>query len=73
MKNNYRRLGVMLSLFQGCSFYCYTVYETTVCLQGRFHSDIVKKAQKLRFKVNINEQNGYVELTRNLYTITLTE
>ena len=73
MKNNYRRLGVMLRLFNSCGFYCLTIRDSSVELQGRFHSDIVKKAQKLRFKVNINERNGYVELLRGCYTITLTE
>jgi hypothetical protein len=73
MKNNYRRLGAILNLFKDYNFYCYTIYEDCVWLQGKFHSNIVMKAKKSRFAVDVNENTGYVQLKRGLYTITLTE
>jgi hypothetical protein len=73
MKDNQRRLGAILNLFKDCNFYCCTIYEDSVCLQGVFSSTIVKKAKKLRFAAMVDEQTGYIELRRSLYKITLTE
>jgi hypothetical protein len=70
-KKNLRRLNVVSKLFDLNSFYSVSFTDTGIILQGRFSSDITKKAVSLRFKSEVSI-NGYLEFNRSIYTITLT-
>lgn len=70
-KKNLRRLNVVSKLFDLNSFYSVSFTDTGIILQGRFSSDIIKKAVSLRFKSEVSI-NGYLEFNRGLYTIVLT-
>gem|GEM_PF-5478508 len=71
MNENLRRLRRALSVF-GDVFYCVTLSPYEVNLQGKFSAKVMQTAKKLRFKQN-DSDNGYVELVRGCYKITLTD
>lgn len=72
MKTNHRRLAVLLKWFP-TAFYCITMSESNINLQGAFHSKTVTTAKVHGFKDNGLSANGYVTLTRGNIEITLTE
>jgi hypothetical protein len=71
MKNNYRRLQLLLKIF-GCeSFYSCEFTKGEVYCQGKFDTSVLSKADQYRFKIHISAV-GNVALTRGNYKIVLT-
>lgn len=73
MKENYRRLGCLLRVFGADNFYASSVFPSSVTAQGKFNPSVMKHAIKLGFNQSMCNVNGYIELTRGNYTITLTD
>jgi len=71
MKNNFRRLQMMIIIFGTASFYnCEATNYTASCI-GRFNPELLLKALKYKFKLSVTS-SGYLSLTRGNYVITLT-
>jgi len=72
MKNNFKRLQLMIQIFGSTCFYnCEATNYNASCI-GRFNPEVLLKALKYRFKMNASP-NGYIWLTRGSYSITLTD
>ena len=73
MKNNLKKINVLLEMFPVNSFYSIATTQLEISLQGKYNSDIVLLARKNKF---INESlckiNGYVKMRRGNICITLT-
>jgi len=54
-------------------FYCITLYEGDIKLQGKFSSGKVLSFRQHNFKDKGVDQGGYVEMERDGINITLTE
>jgi hypothetical protein len=72
MKNHLRRLKIILKIFNENDFYAITLNEGLMHLQGHFDGKLVEKAFKYKFKNTEEYPNGYFELKRGVYEITLT-
>ena len=72
MKNNFRRLQLMIQIFGSSSFYnCEATNYGVTCI-GRFSPEVLLKALKYKFKMNVSP-SGFIWLTRGNYSITLTD
>ena len=71
MENNLRRLNAIMKIF-GDAFYAVSIYSSEITLQGRYKPETVVKAIEYRFNVGADNKNGYIYLTRGIYSITLT-
>ena len=68
MKNNFRRLQLMIQIFGSACFYnCEATNYGVTCI-GRFSPEVLLKALKYKFKMNV-----FIWLTRENYSITLTD
>jgi len=72
MKNNYRRLGVILGLFPKNAFYTCTVDDYGVKCQGTLDSNTIILANKLKFAGTIYYEKGWNLFNRGNIEITLT-
>ena len=72
MKNNLKRLQVLLTLLNIDIFYSIGVSEYNLTLQGFFKSESVKVILKNKFKQLPISEHGYMEFERDDIKITLT-
>jgi len=72
MKDNLRRLKVLLELLGYDNFYSVSCDNYLVNLQGEYHPTVILKARKLKFTFSINEVGNTIAL-RSGYRIVLTE
>jgi len=71
MKNNLKRLQMMIQIFGSSCFYnCEATTYNASCI-GRFSPDVLLKALKYRFKLTVSP-SGFIWLNRGPYSITLT-
>jgi hypothetical protein len=73
MKNNLRILAALHRMLDLNNFYAVTVYTENINLQGRFHSNTVKRCTANKFKLIPFDNSGYVQFQRGRINITLTE
>jgi len=73
MKNNLKRINVLLEMFPVDSFYTININQSGISLQGVYNSDILLLARKNKFiHGSLCDINGYVEMRRDNICITLT-
>ncbi len=72
MKNNFVRLQLLIQIFGSDSFYNCEVTKNAVTCMGRFSPEVLLKALKYKFKMNVSP-SGYIWLNRGSYAITLTD
>jgi hypothetical protein len=72
MKRNLRILKAVLRMFGEDLFYNVSFTAGSVYLQGRYHSDKVKKIVSCKFTGHIAD-TGYISFNRGNIQITLTE
>ena len=71
MKTQLRRLRLIGGVIDLGRFYCITVYENEINLQGFFRPELVKSLTLLRFVFNVTT-SGHLCAKRNHIKITLT-
>ena len=72
MKNNLRRLQMLINIFGSAPFYnCEATNYSASCI-GKFSPEVLLKALKYKFKLSVTS-SGYLSLTRSNYLITLTD
>lgn len=71
MKNNYRKLAVLLAWFPD-AFYSISISEYGISMQGKYNPVTVIKAGQMRFALKA-DSNGYIELVREDIEIILTD
>lgn len=72
MKNNLRRLKWILRIFGIEKFFSISCDNYSITLYCYFKTDIVKKAQLLKFEYTI-ESNGMLQFTRGNYVIIMAD
>lgn len=72
MKNNFKRLQLLVSIFGSDSFYNCEVNKRTITCMGVYDPKLLLKALQYKFKLSASP-NGYLWLTRGSYSITLTD
>ena len=73
MKNQLRRLKVLLNMFPEDAFYTISIKESSISLQGDYKSENVLLAQKCKFSnAGICGVNGYLQMQRGNIEIILT-
>ena len=71
MKNNFRRLQMLIKIFGSAPFYnCEATRYSASCI-GNFNPEVLLKALRYSFHLTISP-SGYIWLTRGNYSITLT-
>jgi len=71
MKQNFRRLQMMIQIFGSSCFYnCEATNYSASCI-GRFNPKVLLKALEYKFKLSVTS-SGFLSLTRGNYVITLT-
>ena len=73
MKRQIRKLNLLIrfGIIDPDDFYCITVHKSSLSLQGKYNSSVIKKMDRWEFK--IGPITKYVEAYRKGITITLTE
>jgi len=72
MKQNFRRLQMLINIFGSSCFYnCEATNYSASCI-GRFSPEVLLKALKYKFKLSVTS-SGYLSLIRGNYSITLTD
>lgn len=72
MKENLRRLRLLILIFPCELFYNISVSEYDIKLQGKISTKIIQKANKLGFKYDTYD-DGYICLIRGIYKLILTD
>jgi hypothetical protein len=72
MKQNIKRLQLLISIFGSDCFYTCEVNKRTITCMGVYDPQLLLKALKYKFKLAASP-NGYLWLTRGKYSITLTD
>ena len=73
MKNNLRKLSILLKLIDISKFYGMSVSAWSIMLQGKFDSNVVLTLKRNRFLDTRISDNGFIVFTRGNITITLTD
>lgn len=73
MKRQIRKLNLMVrfGIIDPDDFYCITTYKSSISLQGKYNSTLIKKLDKWEFR--IEPMTRYIEAYRKGITVTLTE
>ena len=73
MKTNLRKLRLLiyLGIIDPSDFYCITVYEDVINLQGHYSSDKLKKYSK--WNSHVIDDTGYIKLNYSNLEFTFTE
>jgi len=72
MKNNLKRLAVIMRIFPEGTFYSIGMHEYGITLQGKYSADTVRLARKLKFTNGRIDSSGYAEFSRGNIELTLT-
>jgi hypothetical protein len=72
MKNNFRRLQMLIKIFGADKFFCCEATGYSVICLAKFNPSLLSAALKYRFKLAVTT-SGYIALTRGAYSITLTD
>lgn len=72
MKTSQRQLSALSKMVNIGDFYCITLYEYELKLQGRFSSSLTKSLLNKRFKSMGLNNEGYATLLRGNIEVTLT-
>jgi hypothetical protein len=72
MKNNYRRLQALAKFLDLDSFYCVSVRDIGVHLQGYYKESTVKILRASKFNFTEFDANNYINFSRGNIKVCLT-
>lgn len=70
MKDNLRRLNVILKMFPEGTFYVISIWDDEITLQSWTNENIISKARQLKF-IESDEIDGWIHLIRGVFRIVL--
>jgi hypothetical protein len=72
MKNNFRRLQMLIKIFGSDHFFnCEATNYAASCI-GKYNHELLTKVLEYKFKLSVTS-SGYLSLIRGNYSITLTD